>query len=262
MKLSNFALLSVIGSACAMEKPSVSICVKDGSYSGLCGLDPTVSWSGSTSAGDMDIEYGVEATPSATMDISSLPKNIWGKATGSVAGWGVTARAEFEGTDFSEADVDIDLSGEGVDIHLDATAGGGFAVNNVEATSSFDVDGGSVTVTPSYDVGSGDADVTVTYDKDDTSVKVVASADEQSLTISKQIDAENRVAPTLSSGGSFSVEYERSLGGGNSLTTTVSPNESIDMEWKDSEWTASISMPVDGTEIKGTNVSVKRDVSF
>merc|ERR1712232_1193180 len=89
-----------------------------------------------------------------------------------------------------------------------------------------------------------------------------ASADEQSLTISKQIDAENRVAPTLSSGGSFSVEYERSLGGGNSLTTTVSPNESIDMEWKDSEWTASISMPVDGTEIKGTNVSVKRDVSF
>lgn len=262
MKLSNLAIIAVLGSANAMNSPELSVSLTDGSYDCPTGaLDPKLSWSTSSSAGDIDLDFGVEASPTASMDVSSMTDKIWGKATGSVAGWGVTARAEFQGTDFSEADVDIDLSGDGVDIHLDATAGSGFAVNTVTATSDFDVDGGSMSVTPSYDVGSGDADVTITYDKGDTSVKVVASADDQSITVSKDIDGDNRIAPTLTSGGDISVEYERRLARGDSLITTVTPNESIDMEWKDNEWTASISMPIDGTEIKGTNVSVKRSIN-
>jgi len=263
MKLSTFALLSVIGSASAGSRPDLTISVKDGSFGGIDGLDPTLSWSSASSTGDIDIEYGVEASATPTTDIASMPKNIWGKASGSVAGWGVSARAEFEGTDFSSADVDIDASGDGIDIHADATAtSDGITVSKVEATSSFDVDGGSITVNPRYDVGSGDADVVVSYNKDDTSIEVTASADEQSVTISKQIDDDNRVAPTISSDGAFSVEWEKALSDGNTLTTTVTPNESIDIEWKDADWTASINMPVDGTEITGTNVSVKRDLSF
>jgi len=263
MKLSTFALLSVISSASAVARPSVSISVTDGSADGLEGFDPTVSWSSSTAAGDVDLSYGIDASVAQTSDIASLPKNIWGKASGSVAGWGVSARAEFEGTDFSQADVDIDVENDcGFKVHVDATASENFSVDKVEATNSFDVDGGSVTVNPRYAVGSGDADVVVSYNKDDTSVEITASQDNQEITISKQVDDDNRVAPTLTSAGSISVEWERTLAGGNSLTTTVTPNEAVDFEWKDDQWTASINVGIDGASVTGTNVSVKRDVAF
>lgn len=60
----------------------------------------------------------------------------------------------------------------------------------------------------------------------------------------------------------MAVEWERNLGDDNSLTTTLRPNESVDMEWKDSAWTANINMPIDGNTISGANVSVKREVNF
>jgi len=263
MKLSAFALLSVVATANAGSRPALSITVKDGQSDGLSGLDPTVSWSNSQEAGDLDIEYGIEASATPTSDIASLPKNIWGKASGNVGGWGVSARAEFEGTDFTQASIEIDASDETSSIRVDASAGAsGATVEKITAEKTFDADDATVTINPRYVLASADADVTVTYSKGDTSVEVVASQDAQSITVSKQVDDENRVAPTVSSDGSFSLEYERTLADGNSLTTTVTPNESVNLEWKDSSWTANIDMPLDGTDITGTNVSVKRDVSF
>jgi hypothetical protein len=47
-----------------------------------------------------------------------------------------------------------------------------------------------------------------------------------------------------------------------SLTATLKPNDSLDVEWKDDAWTANVNMPIDGTNINGANVSIKRDVSF
>lgn len=261
MKTSALALLAVIGSAAA-NLPSLSIKVSDGSFADLGGLDPTLSWSATGKAGEVDIEYGIEADARLSSDLASLPKNIWGKASTDIGGWGVTARAEFQGTDFSAADIEIDAVNEDLSVHIDAASTGDFNVNKIEATKSFDSDDAAITVTPRYDVDSGATDVVVSYVKDDTSVEVTASQDEQSITISKQIDEENRVAPTIGSGGDFSVEWERSLGDDNSITTTVTPNESIDVEWKDSAWTASFNMPLDGTSISGANVSIKRDVDF
>lgn len=261
MKTSALALLAVIGSAAA-NLPSLSIKVSDGSFADLGGLDPTLSWSATGKAGEVDIEYGIEADARLSSDLASLPKNIWGKASTDIGGWGVTARAEFQGTDFSAADIEIDAVNEDLSVHIDAASTGDFNVNKIEATKSFDSDDAAITVTPRYDVDSGATDVVVSYVKDDTSVEVTASQDEQSITISKQIDEENRAAPTIGSGGDFSVEWERSLGDDNSITTTVTPNESIDVEWKDSAWTASFNMPLDGTSISGANVSIKRDVDF
>lgn len=261
MKTSALALLAVIGSATA-NLPSLSIKVSDGSFADLGGLDPTLSWSATGKAGEVDIEYGIEADARLSSDLASLPKNIWGKASTDIGGWGVTARAEFQGTDFSSADIEIDAVNEDLSVHIDAASTGDFNVNKIEATKSFDSDDAAITVTPRYDVDSGATDIVVSYVKDDTSVEVTASQDEQSITISKQIDEENRVAPTIGSGGDFSVEWERSLGDDNSITTTVTPNESIDVEWKDSAWTASFNMPLDGTSISGANVSIKRDVDF
>lgn len=266
MKTSLLALLAVIGSASAeIAMPSLTVSVKDGSFADLGGLEPTLKWSTAGKAGDLDIEYGLEADARPTSDIASLPKNIWGKASGDIGAWGVTARAEFQGTDFTSADVDIDASNdEGLSLHVDASAGGGdgFVVGKVEASQSFDSDGADVTVNPRYDVSSGEADVVVSYSKDDTSIEITASQDEQSITVSKQVDDDNRIAPTLASNGDFSVEWERNLGNDNSLTATVTPSESLDLEWKDSSWTANINMPLEGATVAGANVSIKREVNF
>lgn len=263
MKLSAIAILTVVGSATA-NKPSLTINIQDGSYADISGLDPTLAWSSSTSSGDVDVEYGIEASARPTSDIASLPKNIWGKASTSLNGWGVSARAEFEGTDFTKAAVDIDASNEDadLDVHLEASAGDGFSVKTVSATKGIDSDGARITVTPTYNVQTDESDVVIAYSKDGTDVEVSATQDAQSVTISRQIDDENRVAPTLKSSGDVSVEWERSLGDDNSLTATLTPNEAIDLEWKDSAWTANVNMPIDGTAVTGTNVSIKREVSF
>lgn len=263
MKLSAVAILAVIGSASA-GRPSLTINVQDGNFADIGGLDPSLSWSASTSSGDVDLEYGIEASAKPTTDIASLPKSVWGKASTSLNGWGVSARAEFEGTDFTKADVEVEASNADadLDITLTASAGDGFSVQTVSAVKGIDSDGARITVNPRYNVETEDSDVVLTYSKDGTDVEVSASQDEQSITLSRQVDDENRVAPTLASNGDVSVAWERSLGDDNSITTTVKPDDSIDVEWKDAAWTANINMPLDGTDITGTNVSIKREVAF
>jgi len=263
MKLSALTLLAVVGSAAA-GRPSLSINVQDGNFADIGGLDPSLSWSASTSSGDVDIEYGIEAAARPTSDIASLPKNIWGKASTNLNGWGVSARAEFQGTDFTNADIEVDANNadSDLDIHLEASAGDGFSVNRVEATKRIESDGAHISVNPRYNVGTEETDVILSYAKDGTSVEVTASQDAQSVTLSRQLDDDNRVAPTLASNGDISVEWERSLGDDNSITATLKPNDSLDLEWKDAAWTANINMPIDGTDITGTNVSIKREVNF
>lgn len=263
MKTSAIALLTIIGTAAA-GSPQLSINVQDGSFADIGGLDPTLTWSDSTTAGDLDIEYGVEAAAKPTSDLASLPKKVWGKASTSVSGWGVTARADFEGLDFSKADVEIDATNDDgdIDIHLEATASDGFSVHKVEATKRLDSDGADISINPRYNVDTEEADVVVAYSKDDLNFEITASQDAQSVTFSQQIDDDNKVSPTLASNGDISLEWERSLGGGNSLTATLTPNESVDLEWEDDSWTANINLPIDGTDITGANVSIKREVNF
>jgi len=262
MKLS-LALLTLVGSAAA-ARPSLTINVQDGNFADLGGLDPSLSWSASTTSGDINIDYGIEAAARPTSDLASLPKNIWGKASTNMNGWGVSARAEFKGTDFSSAAVDIDASNADadLDIHLQATAGDGFAVKKISATKGIDSDGARITIKPTYDLETEETDVVLSYSKDGTDIEISATQDSQSVTLSRQIDDDNRVAPTLASNGDIKIEWERALGDSNSITTTLTPNESVDIEWKDADWTASINMPLDGTDITGTNVSIKREVSF
>ena len=223
-----------------------------------------MTWSDSTAAGDFNIEYGIEAAAKPTSDLASLPKKIWGKLSTDCSGWGVSARADFDGVEFSKADIEIDATNDeaDIDIHIEASASEGFSVNKVEATKSLDSDGATITINPRYDLDTEEADIVVAYSKDDTSVEITASQDAQSVTFSQQIDDDNRVSPTLASSGDISLEWERSLGDGNSLTATLKPNESIDVEWEDDSWTANINIPIDGTDVTGTNVSIKREVNF
>jgi hypothetical protein len=198
----------------------------------------------------------------------------------------VSARAEVDAQARDHADLEIDAKNDDADLSLrmTASAGNAFSVSHIEATKGLDMNGARVTVNPRYNVADEHADVVVNWDNgdtnveltaaadnqevvvnhrmDNTSIKLTASADNQEVTISQQIDDNNRVAPTVSRNGDFSVEWERTLSDDSSLTATLRPNDSLDVEWKDADWTANVNMPIDGANINGANVSIKRDVSF
>jgi hypothetical protein len=257
-------LIAALATLVAVEagRPSLSISVKDGSFGGLDGLDPTLSWSSSSNSGDVDLEFGAEASVKPTADIASLPKSVWGKASGSSGDWDWSARADLDAADLSSADIEINADNDDLSIKLLASAGSsGSSVNNVEASKSFSSGDATITVNPRYDVKAETGDVVVGWSSGDTAVEVTASADAQSIKIAQKIDDDNTITPTLSSGGDISVAWEKSLGDGNSLTTTFS-SSAVDLEWEDASWTASINVPLDGTDITGTNVSIKRDVEF
>lgn len=179
--------------------------------------------------------------------------------------WGVTARAEVEGIDISNANVDLDADNEDADprLHLTASVGNnGGGVRSFEAIKGFDNNGARVTVTPRINLENNERDVVINYNNDNTNVKLTASVDNQEVTFSQRIDDDNRVAPTLNSRGDFSVEWERRLSDDSILTANQKPNDSLDLEWRDAAWTANINMPIDGRNINGANVNIKRDVNF
>jgi hypothetical protein len=263
MKLTSIALLAFVGYASA-AKPQLSISVKDGNYGGLDGLSPTISWEGSNTAGDLDLSYGIEASAAPTTDLASLPKSVWGKAKTSVSGWGVSARAEIDAQKLDSADLELDADNSDLDLSVRAVARAGqeFSVNRIEGTKGFDANGARVTVNPRFNLENDERDVVVNWSNDGTSVKLTASVDDQEVTVSRQIDDNNRIAPTVNRNGQFSVEWERRLGDDSRLTANLKPNDSLDVEWKDDAWTASVNMPIEGTNINGANVSIKRDVKF
>jgi len=285
MKFSAVALFALFGAASA-GRPQLSISVRDGNFDGLDGLDPTLSWEASTSQGDFDLSYGVEAAARPTTDVASLPRKIWGKASTDVSGWGVSARADIDPQSLDSADLELNADNEDNDISLNMTAraGRGFNVHSIEGTKGLDVNGARLTLTPRVNLDDDEKDVVIGYSNDNTdvkltasmdsqeveikhragntNVKLVASADSQELTLSQKLDDDNRIAPTISSNGDISVEWERSLGDDSSLTATLKPNDSIDVEWKDDAWTANVNMPIDGVNVNGANVSIKRDVTF
>lgn len=328
MKFSLLALAAIAGTAAA-GKPQLSISVQDGSFDGLDGLDPTINWEGSASSGDLDLSYGVEAAARPTTDIASLPRNVWGKASTNVAGWGVSARAEKDvaGGGDTGIEIDADNADSDLSVRMVASAADGFAVSSVEATKGLDLDGARVTINPRYDVESGDSDVVVSYDNgstnveltasadsqevtashnmgdttigvtasadsqefsinhtagdtnlgltasadsqeltldhsmDNTNIKLTASADSQEVTITQQLDDSTSISPTINNSGDISVAYNKDLDDG-SLSATLKPSESLDVEWNDGDWTANVNCGLDGINVDSANVSIKRDITF
>eukprot|EP00588_Corethron_pennatum_P015039 CAMPEP_0194265836 /NCGR_PEP_ID=MMETSP0169-20130528/940_1 /TAXON_ID=218684 /ORGANISM="Corethron pennatum, Strain L29A3" /LENGTH=263 /DNA_ID=CAMNT_0039006389 /DNA_START=80 /DNA_END=871 /DNA_ORIENTATION=- len=263
MKISLLALATIVGTAAA-GLPELSLQVRDGSFADLDGLDPTLKWSVSTSTGDLNLEAGIEASVRPTTDIASLPRAFWGKASQDIGAWGVSAQADVSASDLKSADIEISAenSVDDLSVKLLASAGDGFSVSSVEATKKFASGDATISVNPRYDVSSGSGDVVLGYDAGETSIEVTASADEQSVTVSRQVDDSNRISPTLAlQSKDFSVEWERSLDDGNSVTTTVTPNQAIDIEWNDAAWTANVNLPIDDG-IGGANVSIKRELNF
>jgi hypothetical protein len=138
-------------------------------------------------------------------------------------------------------------------------------IDHVEITKGYDNNGNRITINPRYNVPHNYADVILTYDADDTVIKVIASAIDQSVTISQKLNDDNIISPTINArDGSLSLAWDRRLGENRSVRTTVHPNRSVDVEWRDSAWTANVNFPMDGTtnDLQGATVHIKRDIKF
>ena len=151
-----------------------------------------------------------------------------------------------------DADVVVGYDNGKTNVKLTASA------DNQEVELKHSLDKTNLGLTASRD----SQEVTIDHQIDNTNIKLTASADNQEVTISQQLDDANRISPTINNRGDISVEWERSLGDDSSLTAKLRPNESLDVEWKDNDWTANVNMPINGINVEGANVSIKRDVSF
>lgn len=135
-------------------------------------------------------------------------------------------------------------------------------MNKVEIEKGFDALGGRFSLTPRYNIASSEADITLGYDSDDTTVTIDASGSSQKLTVSQQVVAGHRLTPSITSAGDFSLAWKKDLGDGDSVTTTVSPNDKISVKWEDGPWVAQIDTELDGYKTGGLSVRVNRKVTF
>jgi hypothetical protein len=183
------------------------------------------------------------------------------------AGGGVQRVEATKGLDMNGARVTLNPRYNLANEEADVVVGWDNGDTNVKLTASADsqevnvkhrIDNTNIELTASAD----NQEVKIDHQMDNTKIKLTASADNQEITVSQQLDDKNRVSPTINNKGDISVEWERSLGDDSSLTATLKPNESLNLEWKDNDWTANVDMGLDGTDISGANVHIKRDVTF
>mmetsp|Transcript_3153 Transcript_3153/g.4437 ORF Transcript_3153/g.4437 Transcript_3153/m.4437 type:complete len:269 (-) Transcript_3153:138-944(-) len=260
--LSNLLLIGFFcTSSAGISKPQLSVNVKDGSFEGLEGLDPTLTWATSSSCAGCDLQAGVDVAMKPTTDFLSLPRSIWGSMSRNVASWGLSARTDMDFDDAKGAKFNLHASNEdfGTEVDVNASLDG---VESIELAKGFDALGGKIDIIPRYDLKSSAGDVKVGYDGGDTSIEVAASASAQKLTLSRQITENHRLAPSISSNGDLALEWEKSLGNGNSITTLVKPNDSVSVKWEDGPSTFAFQSSLDGVSTGGINVSVKRKIDF
>mmetsp|Transcript_16371 Transcript_16371/g.24001 ORF Transcript_16371/g.24001 Transcript_16371/m.24001 type:complete len:265 (+) Transcript_16371:66-860(+) len=264
MKVSCAVLLVIIGVAAA-GRPQLSIKLKDGNFADLGCLDPSISWEASRKTGEIDFEGGINIVPQATNDFASLPKSVWGKASASILGWGVSARAAVGSANSSSADIEIEANEDQSDVSFKmfgSLTDLSFSASKIEATKTMHADGANISVTPRYDLDTEEGDLVMSYSKDDVKLEVMSSKQDHAVSYSQQLDDENRLGGSMTKSGSVSLEWERALAGDKSVTAILKPNESIDVEWNDDPWKVNMNIAIDGASIVGPTVSITRDLTF
>eukprot|EP00804_Cyclotella_cryptica_P019716 CCRYP_016465-RA/>CCRYP_016465-RA protein AED:0.08 eAED:0.08 QI:87/1/1/1/1/1/3/207/283 len=254
------------------SRPQLSITIRDGNFTDLDGLEPTITWENTAFVNDVNIRYGIDLS-ARTTNLSSLPRRIWGRASRIFSDrFAVSARLDMDVQSMDTIDFELDGEDNENDLKMRvlgwATAArgmgmkGGGRLTFMEFTKGFDNDGNRITVNPRYYVNQRRGEVVLTYDADDTVVQVTASEDDQVVTISQKLNDENMISPTLSRDGSLSLAWDRKLGDDSSVRTTLNPNRSVEVEWRDAAWTANVNFPMDHSDLTGATVHIKRDVKF
>lgn len=249
--------------------PRISLNLQDGVYGGIEALDPTISWSGSTSLENVDISYGASARAIPTRNLSDLSKEIWAKISTKLVGdIGLSLKARVEDMDFSTVALDLGMKSSKLDSaiytggNLDSNLG--LSLDEVQFVKDFRGDGHFVSIKPTVHLKKKDISIKAQYsDKNGIDVEIKASKDIKSVTVSSQVDDRNRISPTLTSKGDISIDWERRLGGDDSVITSYKPDKFINILLKEGPYKTKIFLPIDGVvNISGAEVTIKRDLSF
>uniref|UniRef100_A0A7S2SA22 Uncharacterized protein n=1 Tax=Eucampia antarctica TaxID=49252 RepID=A0A7S2SA22_9STRA len=276
MRISNQSILiltasAVVGSTYASSdsKTPVAIRVKDGKVDNIEGFDDPFTYSLKGNTAGIDTEVGVNVNldlTSASLDGITMPYSFWGTVGRKIGGWNLSARSDVDLEDIKSAGFDASSSNEEWDtsIRILASTDG---VNNVEMKQGISLFGGDskILINPKYDLKASKGDVEIGYYASDTgtAIKVEANAEKQKLIVSQQITDTDRIAPSITADGKFSFQWQKSLtSDGDSVTTTISPNDSISLKWQDGPWTANFRTPFNGFEIGELDVSISRKVPF
>jgi hypothetical protein len=134
-------------------------------------------------------------------------------------------------------------------------------VSKVQLTKSLDILDGTLTVSPKYDLGKSAPDASVAYSIENTSVQI--DAGKKKLTVAHTFGNNDKVVPSVSASGDFSLSYSRDLEGGR-LTTTWAPDDSVTLQWSDGEWATTFKAPLEGLYKTngGIKVNMKRTVGI
>mmetsp|Transcript_5192 Transcript_5192/g.7320 ORF Transcript_5192/g.7320 Transcript_5192/m.7320 type:complete len:271 (+) Transcript_5192:191-1003(+) len=246
--------------------PQVSIGLSNGSHGKLGGLEPKVNWKATGESGGFDFEGGIDMT---VQDVDSMPYSLWGKIKRSiVGGFDLSARAEAQAQSLDQVGLDVRLDGDTTSLQvLCSAAPDDFAVNKVNAKKSFSIFGGKFSVNPRFSFDGSvisSTDTTIAYDLDKTSIVAdTSTSSSQKLTVERQVGDDWVVRPSITTDKRFSLDIAKSLDSTGKVTTTITPNECINLKWQDGPWTANINAPMSGFSFdEGVDVGIKRKVDI
>mmetsp|Transcript_4212 Transcript_4212/g.6393 ORF Transcript_4212/g.6393 Transcript_4212/m.6393 type:complete len:268 (+) Transcript_4212:116-919(+) len=266
MKLIAFPLVLACGlletSHAEIGTPKVSIGLSNGNHGKIGGLEPKVNWKATGEYGSFDMEGGIDMT---VEDVDSMPYSVWGKIKRSiVGGFDLSARADAKAQSLSQVGLEFRLDGDTTSVQvLCSAAADSFSVNKVNAKKSVTLFGGKLSVNPRFLLGAGTTEATVAYDLEKTSIVVDATSSSQKLTVGRQIGDDLFISPSITTDTRFSLDVAKSTDSVGKITTTLTPNECINLKWEDGPWTANINAPMSGIKFdEGVNVGIKRKVDI
>jgi len=139
--------------------------------------------------------------------------------------------------------------------------GSNVALNKVQITKLFGMLGGKCLISPSYNLKSSSGDVVCAFALDKTTFKVDGAA--KRLTISQAIGKKTNIIPSITAAGKFTLDVQRSLDEFGKVTTSLKPNESLNVKWEDGPWVANMYTPMSNYyKFDKVDVTLKRKVEF
>ena len=135
------------------------------------------------------------------------------------------------------------------------------SLSYVQVTKDISTIGGVLTVTPKYNLENAQGDLSLGYALDGTSIKV--DAQKKQLTVAHAFTNKDTITPTINLDGDVSLSYSRRLDQGK-LTTTYTPNDSVQLQWSDGVYETTIKAPLDGyyKTNRGIKVNMRRTVEI
>ena len=189
-----------------------------------------------------------------------MNKSIWGKVKTQLGGWALSSKTTTKLIDpLDNVSFNVDADNGDADVYLEFAKSG--SSKTLQIAKGFGALGGRLSVNPRYTIGSN-ADVVLGFDTDKTSVTIEAAKDGQKLSVAHQVTEDHKLTPTITTKGDYSLAWEKSLEGGNSLTTTLEGSDAVSVEWNDGPWTAVINAPLTDYKPHDVTVRVNRKLSF